>query len=908
MNFKQKLLTLSIKYQISIVIILLSILCLSFVLGLFHLYTNIIINMQRSKRKEYFYQRYKDIIDSKIRFQTFLLYQYEQLIKGFNSQIYYYGLSKNDLYDTMINYKDDLIKNYEDTTEEDYDPNLPDDEKLYYLYSFSDDIYMNSKVYYSLANTHSSIDNQLKGIRNFRITYLGSETKIINEYTFVPLSQGSIYSVNRTRIQEVEELSKGDFVQYYDNLINEYVNKYKNFMNDFKKGELPFMDIFFKDRYYIFANYINETYLRDVYKNDVNEYLNNISYHFHFINYSTKKTFFADNGDQNKVTFIEENSIITYYLYFIFTQIQKSLDINTIPIFFENNTILSANLCYSFLYKQIMLINSMSVKDVFDEEKINAIYNSLKKGVSNIGDCILDKKYDYDSKQNAYDVLNVKFNKYYSMKNRREFSLFKLSETFISENFLCLKYSFPDFSSILDFKPTFFTLDQINLYSFTTFYEPIRYYGNVKNFYSNVEYLIILCLLYLWVLIFFYLAWRAKKLFVEVIEPINNLTNMINKLDVKEDNILKYEPDDNINELFKLCNDLLLGKYKQKILHDNEINTEQFENNKSLSSFNNLKINRRLIEEMMENKNEYNLQGDEIITFKINDYLNQRKIVIKNNNMNQNQYKNYDLRKSAMIKNNANESNYNNIQEKIKKTETIKQTIDELEKKMTFDVNHSKNYESLIPIVQSEESILEIQMLLNYKDLYYIEELLFHYDYKSDGKFVSRHNKLLYKNNLGNYNKFLKLRTKNKISIGKPLNKEENNDESSTNEKERKSASVKIRIEDFDKSVLSTYETRNLLFLWYEQAKYFKGVEFLQNNHVKELNDLCNFNFDNEVKKQSNKELQDNHEKTNDAYVKKSTLRKSNKGLNKIVPKSDLIRKSRTNGGKSFSKINDLIV
>ena len=907
MNFKQKLLTLSIKYQISILIILLSILCLLFVLGLFHLYTNIIINMQKRKRKEYFYRRYKELIDSKIRFQTFLLYQYEQLIKGFNSQIYYYGLSKNDLYDTMINYKDDLIKNYEETTEEDYDPDLPDDEKLYYLYSFSDDIYMNSKVYYSLANTHSSIDNQLKGIRNFRITYLGSNTRIINEYTFVPLSQGSIYSVNRTRIKEVEELSKGNFVQYYDDLINEYVNKYKNFMNDFKKGELPFMDIFFKDKYYIFANYVNETYLRDVYRNDVNEYINNISYHFHFINYSSKKIFFTDNGDQNKVTFIEENSIIPYYLYFIFTQIQKSLDINTIPMFFENNTILSTNLCYSFLYKQIMLINSMSVKDVFDEEKINSIYNSLKKGVSNIGDCILDKKYNYVTKQNAYDVLNVKFNKYYSMKNRREFSLFKLSDTILSENFFCLKYSFPDFSSILNFKPTFFTLDQINLYSFSTFYEPVRYYGNVQTFYSNVEYLIVLCLLYLWILIFFYLVWRAKKLFVEVIEPINNLTNMINKLDVKEDNVLKYEPDDNINELFKLCNDLLLGKYKQKILHDNEINTEKVENNKSLSNFNNLKINRRLIEEMMENKNEYNLQGDEIITFKINDYLNQRKIVIKNN-MNQNQYKNYDLRRSALLKNNPNESNYNNIQEKIKKTATIEQAINALEKKMTFEVNNTNNFESLMPIVQSEENIIERQMLLNYKDLYFIEELLFHYDYKSEGKFVSRHNKLLYKNNLGNYNKFLKLRTKNKISVGKPINKEENNDESSINEKERKSASVKIRIEDFDKSVLSTYETRNLLFLWYEQAKYFKGIEFLQNNHVKELNDLCNFNFENEAKKQSNKEVQENHEKTNDTYVKKSTLRKSNKGLNKIVSKGDLIRKSRTNGGKSFSKITDIIV
>jgi hypothetical protein len=276
--------------------------------------------------------------------------------------------------------------------------------------------------------------------------------------------------------------------------------------------------------------------------------------------------------------------------------------------------------------------------------------------------------------------------------------------------------------------------------------------------------------------------------------------------------------------------------------------------------------------------------------------------------MNQNQYKSIDFRKSLIVKNNANETNYNNIHEEIKKTETIAQTINALEKKMTFDVNNTNNFENLIPVVQSEESILERQMYLNYKDLYYIEELLFHYDYKPDGKFVSRHNKLLYKNNMTNYNKFLKMRTKNKVNLGKFINKEDNTDESSINEKERKSSSTKIRIEDFDKSVLSTYETRNLLFLWYEEAKYFKGLEFLQNNHVKELNDLCNFNFDNEAKKQSNKELQDNHEKTNDAYVKKSTLRKSNKGLNKIVPKSDLIRKSRTNGGKSFSKINDLIV
>jgi len=104
---------------------------------------------------------------------------------------------------------------------------------LMYLYSFSDDVYMNSKLYYRLANTHSSIDNQLNGIRNFRITYFGSDVKIINEYIFVPLSQKSLYSVNRSRIKEIEEISNGNFLEYYDDLINLYVSKYTKFMNEF---------------------------------------------------------------------------------------------------------------------------------------------------------------------------------------------------------------------------------------------------------------------------------------------------------------------------------------------------------------------------------------------------------------------------------------------------------------------------------------------------------------------------------------------------------------------------------------------------------------------------------------------------------------------------------------------------
>ena len=112
MKIKKKFLTLSIRHQISSVIVILTIICLLLILSLFSLYTNIMVNIHIRKRKQYYYQKYQDIVDSKIKFQSFLLYQHEQLIKGFNSQIYYYGLSQKDLYDTMISNKEEFIKYY----------------------------------------------------------------------------------------------------------------------------------------------------------------------------------------------------------------------------------------------------------------------------------------------------------------------------------------------------------------------------------------------------------------------------------------------------------------------------------------------------------------------------------------------------------------------------------------------------------------------------------------------------------------------------------------------------------------------------------------------------------------------------------------------------------------------------
>jgi hypothetical protein len=135
-----------------------------------------------------------------------------------------------------------------------------------------------------------------------------------------------------------------------------------------------------------------------------------------------------------------------------------------------------------------------------------------------------------------------------------------------------------------------------------------------------------------------------------------------------------------------------------------------------------------------------------------------------------------------------------------------------------------------------------------------------------------------------------------KQSFGDTKIKIDNTDEKSQNEKEK---SGKIRIEEFDKSVITSFATKSLLFLWYKEAKYFHCVEFLQNNHAKDLNNLCNLIIGNEIKKASNSntnKIKQTVIKTNSAtpvrQKKISILKKPNKESDKG---NDAIRKSKTN-------------
>jgi hypothetical protein len=269
-----------------------------------------------------------------------------------------------------------------------------------------------------------------------------------------------------------------------------------------------------------------------------------------------------------------------------------------------------------------------------------------------------------------------------------------------------------------------------------------------------------------------------------------------------------------------------------------------------------------------------------------------------------------ELRKTAILKrkilgnkNIDSELNQiNTIQKNIKKTNSIDRAINTLNKKLSFDINLLNNTEKFDePENRSEEDLLEIEILLSYKHLYDLVDLTFNYEYKYDNKFISKNSKLLYKSNMLNNLRHLRAKSKKKFpsmkqSFGDTKIKIDNTDEKSQNENEK---SGKIRIEEFDKSVITSFATKSLLFLWYKEAKYFHCVEFLQNNHAKDLNNLCNLIVGNEIKKASNSntnKIKQTVIKTNSAtpvrQKKISILKKPNKESDKG---NDAIRKSKTN-------------
>ena len=102
MSLKSIFLTLSIKNQICISIIAFIIFCLIVILSIFGSLTYEILNEDYKQKKLYFYEKFKDYIESSFYFENFCLLQYEEIIKRIQIQLWEH-LQVTSIYDFEFN-------------------------------------------------------------------------------------------------------------------------------------------------------------------------------------------------------------------------------------------------------------------------------------------------------------------------------------------------------------------------------------------------------------------------------------------------------------------------------------------------------------------------------------------------------------------------------------------------------------------------------------------------------------------------------------------------------------------------------------------------------------------------------------------------------------------------------------
>ena len=205
------------------------------------------MSIRKRAREEYFNERYKYCFDSLIDFQNFLLYQYEQLLKEFNEQIYYFSISVKDFDESFFDSRDIPVKIY------DYDEsfnNMTSLDEYYKLYFSKDKSVCEND--YDFTRNYIFLYNHINTIKNLRVLYLGidGETQfILKDYLFVSMLCKNLLTNNRTKIKDIKNESNNNFDEYFENKSEKQIEKIQELLEDYKNGKLPLIDVLFPNNF-----------------------------------------------------------------------------------------------------------------------------------------------------------------------------------------------------------------------------------------------------------------------------------------------------------------------------------------------------------------------------------------------------------------------------------------------------------------------------------------------------------------------------------------------------------------------------------------------------------------------------------------------------------------------------------
>ena len=412
MSIKSRFLTLSMKEQICLVIIALTLFCILVVLGICCSLSYEFLKEDYKQKRLYFFNKYKEYIESTFYFKNFCLLQYEEIIRRVINQGYNFLDAYNDYNSTDFDNYTNKFKNYNDSLHYNIKDNKTDDPVFYMLCFFESNMLdhdiLCGQMYDVTALHYQSMTNTFiyHDIYNF-IRIPGYNIPIIDSQAYISINLSTIFSFNTTTIHEALIYSQGFSDKYnynYSNMNNYYNKKINDITSRIKEENLLFY--FFQQSTYfehIFSNVFSKIKLfLKADKIDVllYEYLSNIHY--------GNNSFSQIHYDQNEFFFYSETKLINNFFYFLLNRISIFLDSFFIPLYHENSTIVSPKLCFLFLLNQI--------KFQIDNININELFNAIKKGKSYFDNCLAYNN-KVNSQKDMKDILNLNFSSFFNLNN-----------------------------------------------------------------------------------------------------------------------------------------------------------------------------------------------------------------------------------------------------------------------------------------------------------------------------------------------------------------------------------------------------------------------------------------------------------------------------------------------------------
>ena len=545
MSVPSSFLTLSIREQLCITILILTLFSLLVILCLPGSFSYEILMEDYKKKKKFFYNEYKEYIQTCFDFHSFNILKYEEIIKRMAKQIYKYNTRE-----TIYEYDSDFSGN---NNVQNFTENEENDDNILYYYCYNENETVCSNAKKILANRYESLNGLIfsHDVIN-RIKMPGYDMPIIDSFVGVSVNDSVIYGFNKTGLSSAiinetnsTNFNKTELKKYYQNIVEEQMGyAYNSIMSSLNLDLFLYQELFKKT-----VSEMNEMYEYE-YSNQTNQSaLSNFTKaalgYYSIIELSNNKCYLVTHvSEQDKYYYFQFN-LIENFLDIIGRYMSDNENMDFIPLYSFNHTIMSPGLCTNFLMKQS--------KQMYNEKTLNETYSKIRKGVDGIEACIYDKTVLENSK--IKEMLETNITHFLVSNNKFYQGLIELDQPYFF-----LKASFPNLNALKEYQSDYFLLDQIDFYLFAPFKEPIEFAKYIRNQYINLFYLIVILLLYIWIICFIVNMIIYCKVAKQITEPIYRLQEAIENNNLKDESVFKYEYDEIINELCITCKELLTGQ------------------------------------------------------------------------------------------------------------------------------------------------------------------------------------------------------------------------------------------------------------------------------------------------------------------------------------------------------------